>query len=136
MLFRSVLVPDISGLAPDISGPQTGSSGVGRIFPPKVPVRLWEPSTSFWLLDLAKTLCTGYIRPQGRKFRWGADISAQSSGANCEPSASSWFKSLAKMARAGYIRGPHRIYPVGAGYFRHNIRCMPWNHLGALLQSP
>ena len=41
------LTPDISGPAPDISGPQTGSSGVGRIFPPKVPVRLWEPSASF-----------------------------------------------------------------------------------------
>ena len=121
---------------------------------------------------------TGYIRSSDRKFRCGADISAQSSGAPersiCEllasglseilvhriypaqgrkfrwgrifppifpvrksiSSGSSRFRSLAKNARAGYIRGPHRIYPVGAGYFRHNVRCKSWNHLGALLKGP
>ena len=103
---------------PDISGPQTGSSGEGRIFPPKVPVYLSIPSASFCLLDLVKNLRTGYIRPQGRKFRWGRIFPPKVPVHKMQSSGSSCFRSLDKTERAGYIRGAHRIYPVGAGYFR------------------
>ena len=64
-------------LAPDISGPSTGYI---------------RPST-------------GYIRSSDRKFRCGADISAQSSGA---PE-----RSICELLASGLSENPaHRIYPA------------------------